>query len=306
VLILVGLILAVVTAAIVFWILTQGSEPAEVQEVERKEVVVAIQPVAEDEPVEGRLGLRPRPVDAIPEGAITSLEETLGMVAAGPIPQDTIIHRDMLLTLEERMQQGELGQLVEEGMVAIGFPINELSSVSYGIQAGDHVDILMSFSFVDINHQLQVLEPICPESCPSPLGGAPTLVELAGQQNPRRAAQLTIQDAEVLGVGRWNYAPPPVDEEAQENQPRGQEAPAAPETPKYITLMISPQDALVVKLAREYGAGIDLAVRAQDDHQLFATEQVTLDYILRRYGMVLPEKLPYTVGSLRAIVGPEE
>jgi pilus assembly protein CpaB len=302
---LLGLVLAVVTAAIVFWILTQGSEPAEVQEVERREVVVAIQPVAEDEPVEGRLGLRPRPIDAIPEGAITSLEETTGMVAAGPIPQDTIIHRDMLLTVEERMQQGELGQLVEEGMIAIGFPIDELSSVSYGVQPGDHVDILMSFSFVDINQQVQVVEPICPEACPSALGGA-TEVDLAGQQNPRRAAQLTIQDAEVLGVGRWNYAPPSVEEQAEENQARGQEAPPVPETPKYITLMINPQDALVVKLAREYGARIDLAVRAQEDHQLFATEQVTLDYILRRYGMVLPEKLPYTVGSLGASAGAGE
>jgi hypothetical protein len=62
--------------------------------------------------------------------------------------------------------------------------------------------------------------------------------------------------------------------------------------------MLSPQDALVLKLAREHGATIDLAVRAQDDHQVFATQQVTLDYIMARFGVSLPPKQPYAIEGL--------
>jgi Flp pilus assembly protein CpaB len=59
--------------------------------------------------------------------------------------------------------------------------------------------------------------------------------------------------------------------------------------------MLSPQDALVLKLAREYGASIQLAVRAQDDHQTFTTQQVTLDYILARFGISVPNKQPFSL-----------
>ena len=60
-------------------------------------------------------------------------------------------------------------------------------------------------------------------------------------------------------------------------------------------------DALVLKLAREYGASIDLAVRAQDDHQQFATQEVTLDYILARFAITLPGKQPYSIENARGL-----
>ncbi|HFD38259.1 MAG TPA: Flp pilus assembly protein CpaB [Anaerolineae bacterium] len=292
ILILLGIILALGTAAIVF-ILLQGTAGGGggAAPVEREEVVVAVQPIPENEPVEDRLDLRPMPKEAIPEGALRSLESTAGMLAAGPIPQGTIIQPDLLISPVEMMREGELGQLVEPGFVAVGFPINELSSVSYGIKPGDHVDVLVTLPFVDVDQTTQMVEPICPPLCT----GAEGQVEANLQdQKPRLVTQLTLQNAAVLGVGRWDYAPaPPAEGEAKGgNQP-------APETepPRYITLMLTPQDALVLKLAREYGASIDLAVRAQDDGQVFTTQQVTLDYILARFGIVVPPKQPYALGS---------
>ena len=52
ILILLGLILALGTAAAVFVLLQSTAAPTEGPQVERDEVVVAIQPIAEDEPVE--------------------------------------------------------------------------------------------------------------------------------------------------------------------------------------------------------------------------------------------------------------
>jgi Flp pilus assembly protein CpaB len=62
--------------------------------------------------------------------------------------------------------------------------------------------------------------------------------------------------------------------------------------------MLAPQDALVLKLAREHDASIDLAIRAKDDTQDFATQQVTLDYILSRFGISVPAKREYTIEGL--------
>jgi Flp pilus assembly protein CpaB len=292
ILILLGLILAVGTAAAVFILLQGATQQAAAPEVARKSVVVAAQPIPEGEPVDGRLEVKDVPVEVIPEGALFDLSHTTGMLAAGPIPQGTIVQPDLLISPQQLASQGELGKLVEVGFEAVAFPIDELSSVSYGIQPGDDVDVLMTFSFVDVDQDSQILQPICPPQCPSVTGeeqGA-----LSTDQRSRLVAQLTVQDARVLGVGRWSFAAPAP--EATSTPPQGETPQAEP--PEYITLMLSPQDALVLKLAREYGASIDLAVRAQDDHQVFTTQQVTLDYVLARFGISLPAKQPYGIENL--------
>lgn len=300
ILILLGLILALGTAAVVFLVLRGAATLPSTPAVPEEKVVVAVQPIAEDEPLEGRVALQARPSNTIPPEAVRSLEATTGMLAAGPIPQGTIIHPSLMVSPEARRQEGELGKLVQPGFVAVAFPIDELSSVSYGIQPGDHVDILMTFSFIDIDQERQLKEPLCPVICPGLPGTEGTLVGTTDQY-PRRVAQLTLQDAEVLGVGRWAQPTPvaPTEEKTQTRQTG--EAAAAQTVPEYITLMLTPQDALVLKLAREYGASIDLAVRAKDDHQQFVTSQVTLDYILARFAVTLPAKQPYTIEELKQI-----
>lgn len=294
-LILLGLILAIGTAAAVF-VVMQNMGGGGAAEPELEEVVVAIQPIPEEEPVEGRIEVRPMPKDYVPEGALRSLDGTAGLLAAGPIPQGTIIHPDLLASQADMMQEGELGKLVEPGFVAIAFPIDELSSVSYGIQPGDHVDILMTFPFIDIEQETQVEGPLCAPVCPGPEGEETE--GLLGEQIPRLTSQLTLQDIRVLGVGRWIKEEIPV-EQAEDAERAGE--PVGIELPQYITLMLTPQDALVLKLAREYSASIDLAVRAQDDIQVFATQEVTLDYILARFGINLPAQQPYSLKYIETV-----
>jgi len=288
ILILLGLILAVGTAAAVFVVIQSMQEP-EGARVDLEDVVVAVQPIAEEEPVEGRTELRPMPIEYVPAGALRSLEGTSGLLAAGPIPQGTVIHPDLLISPADLMREGKLGKLVEPGQVAVALPVDELSSVSYGIQPGDHIDVMMSFYFVDLDQETQAIEPICAPICP---GGEGQQEASVTEQRPRLAAQLTLQDVEVLGVGRWNQ-PEPTPEEQEEAAQRGEPIPV--ELPKYITVMVPPQDALVLKLAREVGASIDLGVRAEDDAQQFVTQQVTLDYILARFGVSLPARQPYSI-----------
>ena len=293
ILILLGLILAIGTAAAVY-VVVNSMEPSQTREIVLEDVVVAIQPIAEEESVEGRIGLVAWPKDYIPEGAYRSLEGTGDLLAAGPIPQGAAIHPSMLISQVELAQQGELGKLVEPGLVAVAFPVNELSSVSYGVRPGDHIDVLMTFFFMDIDQETQIVEPICAPFCPSSEGGTQEAA-LGAAQLPRPAAQLTVQDIQVLGVGRWAQELTPEQEQAQAES----DEPVPVELPRFITVMVTPQDALVLKLAREMEAKIDLAVRAEDDAQQFTTQQVTLDYILARFGISLPTKQPFTLESLK-------
>jgi Flp pilus assembly protein CpaB len=295
ILILLGLILALGAAAVVFFLLQGASEPDAGQPVEREMVVVAVQPIAEDEPVEGRLDLKEMPKEVIPEGALRTLEGTSGMLAAGPLPQGTIVQFEMLISPEEMMREGTLSQLVEPGFLGVAFPIDELASVSYGVQAGDYVDILVTFPFIEIDEDTQMKEPLCPPLCPGGEGGEAT-AQLSIQEQ-RLVTQLTLQDVLVLGVGRWVYRLESPEEGRAESDNEG----TTVEPPQFITLMLEPQDALVIKLAREMNAEIDLGVRGRDDHTEFTNiQQVTLDYILARFNITIPPKHDFTIETLPA------
>ena len=185
ILILLGLILAIGTAAAVY-VVVNSMEPSQTTEIVLEDVVVALQPIAEEEPVEGRIGLVAMPKDYIPDGAYRSLEGTGDLLAAGPIPQGAVIHPSMLISRVELAQEGELGKLVEPNLVAVAFPIDELSSVSYGIRPGDHIDVLMTFFFTDIDQETQIPEPICAPFCPGPEGE--TEAAAGGEPIPRPAA----------------------------------------------------------------------------------------------------------------------
>jgi len=293
-LILMGLILACGTAAIVFILLQSMQKEPTTPPIETAEVVIAAQPIEEDELVDGRLETKQVDVTTIPGGALTSVDGTIGLLAKIRIDQGTIVTSAMLQSKEEQMAKGQVGQLVEPGYVAVAFPITELSSVSYGVQPNDLVDILVTFVFIDVDTETQSKEPLCPPICPAAEGGQSTTT--GASQYPRLVAQLTLQKIRVLGVGRWTYMPPTPEPGQQTGGDTA--AAASAEPPQFITLMLTPQDALVLKLAREHDASIDLAIRAKDDTQDFTTQQVTLDYILSRFGVSVPAKHEYTIEGL--------
>lgn len=291
-LILIGLILACGTAAVVFLLLQNVSKAPEGAEVQTEKVVVVAQPLKEGEVVDGRLELADRPVP-VPEDALRTLDGTTGRLAKGDLSQNTIVTAGMLQTEEELMAKSQLGNLVEVGYVAVAFPINELSSVSYGVQPNDLVDILITFAFIDVDTETQSKTPLCPPICPA--GGGEEAAITAVSQIPRLATQLTLQKVRVLGVGRWDYETQTQTQTQAQNQ-QGQEPVVAP--PEYITLMLLPQDALVLKLARETEAGIDLAVRQREDLQDFSTQQVTLEYLMTRFSISVPTRHDYALDML--------
>jgi hypothetical protein len=58
--------------------------------------------------------------------------------------------------------------------------------------------------------------------------------------------------------------------------------------------MVSPQDALVLKWALETNASIHLVMRSAVDQDIYAQpEAVTLQYMLDRFQISVPPKLPH-------------
>jgi hypothetical protein len=122
-------------------------------------------------------------------------------------------------------------------------------------------------------------------------------------QRPRLVTQLTIQNAAVLRVGDWptfeeeepammpEEAPAPVEEEA----PQEEQAPVSAPTVAPLTLAVTRQDAMVLEYAQLTGARITFVLRRAGDEALPTTNSVTLQYMMERYNIEIPAKLPYGV-----------
>jgi Flp pilus assembly protein CpaB len=127
----------------------------------------------------------------------------------------------------------DLALYVDQGRVAVAFPINRYSGAAYAMRPGDVVDVLMSLPIVALDPEFNTKLPNVTERVdelalvegraflfPPLLEGRLELVEpinLVGEvsgpvssqegsrstQVQRRATQLTIQQATVIWVGTW-------------------------------------------------------------------------------------------------------
>jgi pilus assembly protein CpaB len=219
---------------------------------------------------------------------------------------------------------------IPRGKVAVSLPISRLSSVSYAPRAGDHVSIIVTMLFVDIDSEFQtvlpnqvvrVMGPISTEESsfislgliqnevPALQGRTeldPILNELvyavpSEQQRGRMVSQTLLPDVTVLQVGDFpleeDELPEPVAEEEPVTEPVPEPEPAAvveeTKPPDVITLIVNPQDAVTLNYLLYSGAEFTLALRAYGDDSVEATESATLQFLLDEYNITMPAKLPY-------------
>ncbi|MCD6555335.1 MAG: Flp pilus assembly protein CpaB [Chloroflexi bacterium] len=246
------------------------------------------------------------PEKDIPDDVVLTKEEILGPgmhpIAMEPILRGEPVAHSVLSSREEIMRQGlDSACLIPKGKVAVAFPVTQLSSVAYAVQPGDRVDVLASVSFVDLDAEYQLKLPVILTGGEDCMAGC----QPSGEQRERTLTQLTVQDVEVLMVGPWGAGipfPPEAVPSAEVTPVPGEgegpptTATGGAKTYTMVVLLVSPQDALVLKWFRENGALIDLALRSGEaggDHDLFSTEPVTMEYMVRRFGMAPPPKLDY-------------
>jgi pilus assembly protein CpaB len=255
--------------------------------------------------------------------AISDLEQLAGKIARTDILRGQPILDNMLVdNLTELAEIGsDLAAVIPTGLVGVAVPMDRLTSVAYGVQDGDHVDVLISLLFVDVDEAFQSISPntitlfsITEEGIafsetfqgrPDVTSLGPAIIGPSERQRPRLVTQRAIQDALVVHVGtfppdgRFLGVPPtptPVPEEAEETQ---QGTPPPPPTPvprpDIITLAVTPQDAVVLTWVVEARLPLTFAVRATNDTSRLNTTAVTLDYIMSTFRIDLPGKRTFTI-----------
>lgn len=140
-------------------------------------------------------------------------------------------------------------------------------------------------------------------------------------QRGRLVSQAIIQNARVLRVGQFQdiqpvlataTAPPAATAAAAGQGTPQPTAPVPTSTPEpdIITLIVSPQDALVIdyinRLREIYPGAVKItyALRPPGDTNVVATESVTLQYLFTRYTISLPAKLDYGLDKLAPAATP--
>jgi len=240
------------------------AEPAGQKEAAEAEpvgpVVVAMTHIAPTEPIEsGDVTLQEWPVDIIPEGAATDIEEVIGKITTADIYAG-----EAILTLrlaDPDITSEHVAFTMDEDKVIFALPPDDLMSQIHLLKAGDLVDILFSLE----PEQKAQATPEAGQGEESVIGeGLFTTDALQSQ----RITAIVVRVPETL--------PTQAGEEVVS---------AGPAEPEAILLALDPQDALVLKYFRDAGGIMDIVLRHPSNEKLFELHTVNLDYIKDLYGL---------------------
>lgn len=259
------------------------------------------------------------------------INEVVGRVIKYDATAGTPLLSSMLLSEGETISQaGSPWALsIPKGMVAVSIPVDRLSSVSYAPRPGDHVNVIASLLFVDVDTDLQSILPnqtgtVISAGPPDPVTGTrnPLTVEIAGgvygrtiidpvlgqavflvpsePQRPRMVSHMLLQDVVVLNVGNFPLSDAAATVAAEPTPaPAEGEAPPPPPVPDVITLIVRPQDAVTLNFLlltqSKSATQLSLVLRGADDSSRENTLPVTLGFLLEQYQIPVPAKLPYSL-----------
>ena len=294
------------------------------------DIVVLTQNISFGQPVpEEALGFAPIPVDRYVEGLyFQTKEEVTGRRARYQLTSGTILTTGMMS--ENALGSYASGQ-IPAGYVAIPIPITDMTSVSFALQPGDHVSVLVALQLQELDPNFQtklpnqtgsVLKPgaatetgeqnltlTIQSNGPAskqgrteldPILNEPVYVQPSEEQRQRIVTQLIISDAMVLGVGKFPLEGGPGEATATPTPAAGGPTPA-PESvepiiePNQITLVVTPQDAVALNyiMLNIKGASLNLVLRSAGDNKSLSAEAVTLQFLMDQYNIPFPSKLPY-------------
>src|ERR1044071_8424846 len=175
--------------------------------------------------LENIVGYATLPEETVPFNAIKEqdggLEKVLGKIARTDIFREQPILSTYLVTdLTSLAAVGsDAAAVLPSDRVAVSLPMDRITSVAYGLQDGDHVDVIISMLFIDVDEVFQSITPnlvtlftktdegiqlqqgIAGRIDQSSIGTV--IVGPAERQRPRLVTQRTIQDALVVHVGEF-------------------------------------------------------------------------------------------------------
>ncbi|MBC8507207.1 MAG: hypothetical protein ISR58_18055 [Anaerolineales bacterium] len=224
--------------------------PAPTPIIDLVEIVVITQPTPRGTVLnETILGLIELPRDNVIEGMFTDMALVVGRQAKFDLDSGIPVTAGMLVDAAAQLSDtGSIASLsIPRGKVAVSIPISRLSSVSYAPKSGDHVSVIATMMFIDLDSEFQTELPnhVRVASGPyidaetgqafitldveKPSVDAPTSFPFYGRteldpilnelvyvvpgelQRPRIVSQTVLYDVEILQIGDF----PLVEEEPQ-------------------------------------------------------------------------------------------
>jgi len=325
---------------------TAGETPAAVDVVN---VLVVTQPVERGSAITGDvLGMVPIPRELFIQGMMfTNVSEVEGRLAKFDLDTGIPLTSGMVVASAEELSGSgsNIALSIPRGMVAVSIPVVNLSGVSFPPQPGDHVNILTTLEFVDLDLDFQsklpnqVADVIASGASGgenlinyltarvaaggymgvSTMGKGETIAGLGQSvysvpseaQRSRQVSQNLVQDAVILTVGNFysimsgqNQATGSTQPSAGPPPAEGEATPPPPPQVDFISVVVTPQDAIAINYLVHYGAKLTLALRAAEDDTRVKTEAVTLQFLLNQYNVPVPVKLQYSLEQRGDEVGP--
>ncbi|MBM4429839.1 MAG: Flp pilus assembly protein CpaB [Chloroflexi bacterium] len=256
-----GLVVAVLAGAVAFITLQRAttlrstgegvSGPRVPVVVAARAVEVRSQLTAED------LELKDLPVEAAPQGAVGELAGAVGKITLVDLYPGEVILAQRLLDPDVITGDGRLALVIAEDKVLMAFPAQDLMSQVGVLKPGDHVDLLFSLDF-PVNRGVEEFLLAEGEAAESGATG--------GTQEEEQATFNLLQNVTIAAI-------------VTRKTPTGGEAGVS----EALLVTVSPQDALLLKYAKDAGGIVDIVLRAPGAERPFSTEPVDVDYMIYRY-----------------------
>jgi Flp pilus assembly protein CpaB len=202
---------------------------------------------------------------------------------------------------------------INPGKVAIAVPMSRLSGVAYAIGNGDHIMILATLMFIDIDPGLQTELPNNMLLVSINSNGEIVFIEVKGgrtfQEDPlsslllatfyvpreaqrgRMSSVILVQDARVLNVGNANYkAATPTTPQAAGQAPS---VVTGTSTPDILIIEVTPEEALAINFILRIQGDITYALRSAGDTTVFNIPSLDLKGLMGNFKIDLPPKLSY-------------
>ncbi len=201
---------------------------------------------------------------------------------------------------------------IKPGKVAIAVPMNRLSGVAYSIGNGDHIMIIASLLYINIDAGFQTDMPNNMLLVGIDAEGKVTFLQVQGgrifkesplsdvllatyytpleYQRPRLASAILVSDARVLNVGTVNTPMIAV------TTPLPGEAPTTPVTtanPDILVIEVTPQEALAISFVIRLRADLTYALRSAGDTSVFSVPSMDLKRLMDDFKIDLPPNLSY-------------
>lgn len=259
----------------------------------------------------------------------------VGQKAKIDIDQGVPITTGMVVPPGEGLESGgpAWANIIAAGKNAITIPISRLAAVGYGVADGAHVNVIACMLIVDVDPSYQSLSPNYVSTLTGPANIEPakmpgitvgvnntlaaqvlpyqgrTEVESAFQQGiyivpsepqrPRPVCQMIMQDIPVLKLGNFPLNPEQVvsNQATPTPQPNAQpqQQSTATQMPDIVTLVVSPQEAVVLTYMVYTNTPLYLTLRNGGDTARQVTESATLQFLLSQHNITVPVKLAYSL-----------